>query len=180
MVAKVTLATVVVSPEPLTRYAIARTVEERFGGENGVLRTKLRHAYNQVPALEEAGLIRVVGSVPTRPGGERTPLFGATQAGVEKWRSWLSEPITMPYPMTGALSRLRGTRPRDYATMLQIIDRFEALLQRMLHGAREPGEPESLVDRFALLWNRRELVAQLQWCQHVRDELYERLGDARP
>lgn len=179
VVARVTLATVVVAPEPLTRYAIARTVEERFGGETGVLRTRLRHAYGQVPVLEKTGLIRIVGHVPTRPGREPTPLLAATQAGVEDWRAWLASPITMPDAMTGALSRLKAVRPGDFATMLQIIDRYEALIRRMVHQAVEPGEPESVADRLALLWNKRELVAQLQWCQHARDDLYERMGSER-
>jgi len=173
VVARVTLATVVVAPEPLTRYAIARTVEERFGGEHGVLRTRLRHAHNQVPALEEAGLIRVVDSVPTRPGRAPTPLFGATQAGVEDWRAWLAEPIAMPDAMTATLTRLKSVRPGDYATMLHIIDRYEALLQRMVQQAVDPGRPEIVTDRLALLWSRRELVAQLQWCQHARDDIHE-------
>ncbi len=175
IVARVTLATVVVAPEPLTRYAVARTVEERFGGESGVLRTRLQHAFELVPKLEEAGLIRVVGTAPSRG----TALLAATQAGVEDWREWLAGPIAMPDAMTGALSRLKAVRPGDYATMLQIIDRYEALLQRMVHQAVDPGEPESVADRLALLWNRRELVAQLQWCQHARDDLYERMGERR-
>lgn len=169
VVARVTLATVVVAPEPLTRYAVARTVEERFGGEHGVLRTRLQHAFDQVPKLQRAGLIRVVGTEPSRG----TNVLAATQAGVEDWRSWLAEPIMMPGAMTAALTRLEAVRPGDYATMLQIIDRYEALLQRMVHQAVDPGQPEIITDRLALLWNRRELVAQLQWCQHSRDHIHE-------
>lgn len=172
VVARVTLATVVVAPAPLTRYAIARTVEERFGGEHGVLRTRLQHAHELVPKLERAGLIRVVGSEPTRG----TALLAATPAGVEDWRSWLAEPITMPDAMTRVLTRLKGVRPGDYATMLLLIDRYEALLQRMVHQSVDPGQPAIVTDRLALLWNRRELVAQLQWCQHARDHL----ADAMP
>jgi hypothetical protein len=173
VVARVTLATVVLAPEPLTRYAISRRVEARFGGEHGVLRTRLQHAYDLVPRLKHAGLIRVVGTVPTRPGREPTDLLAATQAGVEDWRAWLASPITMPDAMTGALSRLYAVRPSDYATMLSIIDRYEAMLQRIVQQAADPGEPEGVADRIGLLWNRRQLVAQLQWCQHARDVIHE-------
>jgi hypothetical protein len=75
--------------------------------------------------------------------------------------------------MTAALTRLKAVRPGDYATMLQIIDRYEALLQRMVHQAVDRGQPETITDQLALLWNRRELVAQLQWCQHSRDHIHE-------
>lgn len=180
VVARVTLAAVVVASEPLTRYAIARTVEERFGGERGVLRTRLRHAHEQVPALEDAGLIRVVGTVPSRVGGEPTALFAATQAGVEDWRGFVASPITMPDAMTGALTRLKAVRQGDYATMLDIVDRCEELLQRMLHQSVDPGQPEVVADRLALLWNRRELVAQLQWCQHARDHIADEMAGGRP
>jgi DNA-binding PadR family transcriptional regulator len=179
VVATVTLATVVLAPEPLTRYAVARRVEARFGGENGVLRTKLQHAYDQVPGLERAGLIRVVGSVPTRTGKERTSLFAATQAGVEYWRSWLAEPIAMPDAMIGAVTRLKGVRPGDCVTMLGIIDRCEATLQMVVHQAVDPGEPAGVADRIGLLWNRRQLIAQLQWCQHARDIIHDEMGGAQ-
>jgi DNA-binding PadR family transcriptional regulator len=172
---------VVLAPEPLTRYAVARRVEERFGGENGILRTRLQHAYDLVPRLERARLIRVVGTVPTRPGREPTALLAATQAGVEDWRAWLADPITMPDAMTRALSRLYAVRPTDYATMLSIIDRYEAMLQRIVQQAIDRDQPAGVADRIGLLWNRRELVAQLQWCQHARDILYDELAgrDAR-
>lgn len=169
VVARVTLATVVLAPEPLTRYAVARAVEERFGGEDGILRTKLQHAYDQVPALERAGLIRTVGTAPTRSGKEPTRLLAATQAGVVEWREWLASPIAMPDAMTGALSRLRAVRAGDYGTMLAIIDRYEAMLRTIVQRADDPVEHENVVDRMRLVWNRRELVAQLQWCQHSRD-----------
>lgn len=169
VVATVTLATVVTAPEPLTGYAIARTVEERFGGDNGILRTRLQHAYDQVPRLESAGLIRAVGSVPPRG----TALFAATPAGVEHWRNWLTEPIAPPEPMTQVLTRIKATRPGDYRTMLRIIDSFEALLRRMVHYARDPRAPEGIADSLMLLWSRRDLVARLQWCQHARDEIAE-------
>jgi hypothetical protein len=173
VVARVTLATVVLAPEPLTRYAVARTVEARFGGEHGILRTRLQHAYDLVPKLKHAGLIRVVGAVPTRPGRDPTDLLAATQAGVQDWRAWLGSPIAMPDAMTGALSRLHAVRPGDYATMLEIIDRYEAMLQRIVQQAVDPGHPVDIADRIGLLWNRRELVAQLQWCQHSRDIIQE-------
>jgi hypothetical protein len=179
VVARVTLAAVVLAPEPLTRYAVARTVEERFGGESGILRTKLQHAYDQVPALEKAGLIRVVGRVPTRSGRERTSLLAATQAGVEDWRAWLASPITMPDAMTGALSRLHALRPGDYGTMIEIIDRYEAMLRRIVQQAVDPGAPGDVVDRVRLVWNRRELVAQLQWCQHSRDIIHEAMAGSQ-
>lgn len=180
VVARVTLATVVLAPEPLTRYAVARAVEDRFGGEDGILRTKLQHAYDQVPALERARLIRMVGTAPTRGGREPTRLLAATQAGVEDWRAWLSAPIAMPDAMTGALVRLRAVRPGDYATMTSIVDRYEAMLQTIVQRAVDPGEPENVVDRIRLVWNRRELVAQLQWCQHSRDIIAEAMTGARP
>jgi len=176
VVARVTLATVVLAREPLTRYAVARTVETRFGGENGILRTRLQHAYDLVPRLKHAGLIRVVGTVPTRPGREPTDLLAATQAGVEDWRAWLAGPITMPDAMTRALSRLYAVRPADYASMLQIIDRYEATLQAIVQQAIDSGDPGDVADRIGLLWNRRELVAQLQWCQHARDVIYEEMS----
>lgn len=174
VVATVTLATVVVAPEPLTGYAIARTVEQRFGGDNGVLRTRLQHAYDQVPRLERAGLIRAVGTV--EPRG--TALYAATQAGVEHWRGWLSEPITMPDAMTQVLTRIKATRPGDYRTMLRILDNYEDLLRRTVHHATDPNPPETVADRLALMWSRRELVAKLQWCQHARDQLLEAMRGA--
>jgi hypothetical protein len=173
------LATVVLAPEPLTRYAVARTVEARFGGESGILRTRLQHAYDLVPRLKQAGLIRVVGSVPTRPGREPTDLLAATQAGVQDWRAWLASPITMPDAMTAALSRLHAVRPSDYATMLAIIDRYEATLQRIVQQAVDPGAPGDVVDRIRLVWSRRELVAQLQWCQHSRDIVHEAMAGSQ-
>jgi len=176
VVARVTLATVILAPEPLTRYAVAQAVEARFGGEHGVLRTRLQHAFDQVPKLERAGLVRVVGTAPTG----RTSLLAATQAGVADWRDWLAAPITMPDAMTAALARLKAVRFGDYVTMLQIIDRYEALLQRMVQQAIDPGRPEDIADRIALLWNRRDLVAQLQWCQHSRDHLYEAMRSGGP
>jgi DNA-binding PadR family transcriptional regulator len=176
VVARVTLATIVLAPEPLTRYAVARTVEERFGGEGGILRTRLQHAYDVVPRLKNAGLIRVVGEVPTRPGREPTDLLAATSAGVEDWRFWLAGPITMPDAMTRALSRLYAVRPGDFATMLQIIDRYEATVQAIVQHAIDPGEPADVADRIGLLWNRRELVAQLQWCQHARDVILDEMA----
>lgn len=178
VVARVTLATVVLAPEPLTRYAVARAVEELFGGEDGILRTKLQHAYDQVPALEVARLIRVVGTTPTRTGREPTRLWAATQAGVEDWRAWLASPIRMPDAMVGALARLRAARPGDHATMLRIVDRYEAMLRAMVQRAADPGDPASVVDRIRLVWNRRELVAQLQWCQHSRDIINEAMSGA--
>ncbi len=173
VVARVTLATVVVAPEPLTRYAIARTVEERFGGEHGILRTRLQHAFDLVPKLKQAGLVREVGTVLTRPGRGPTALLAATPAGVEDWRAWLSGPITMPDAMTRALSRLYAVRPGDYATMLAIVDRYEGALQRTLQQAADPGEAAGVADRIGQLWHRRQLVAQLQWCQHARDIVHE-------
>jgi DNA-binding PadR family transcriptional regulator len=168
------LATIVLAREPLTRYAIARDVERRFGGEEGILRTKLQHAYDQVPALEAASLIRVVGTAPTRSGREPTKLLAATQAGVHDWRAWLSSPIAMPDAMTGALARLHAVRPGDFATMVGIIDRYEAMLQTLVQRADDPIGQDDLLDRIRMVWNRRELVAQLQWCQHSRDII----GDA--
>jgi hypothetical protein len=173
VVARVTLATVVLAREPLTRYAIARAVEARFGSESGPLRTKHQGAYDQVPGLERAGLIHKVGMVPARPSGKPTGLWAATRAGVETWRGWLTSPIAMPDAMTEALSRLYAVRPGDYATMVSIIDRLESVLQRTVHDAVEPDEPEAVADRIGLLWNRRQLVAQLQWCQHARDIIQE-------
>jgi hypothetical protein len=178
VVARVTLATVVLAPEPLTRYAIARTVEARFGGENGILRTRLQGAYDEVPKLREAGLLVEVGTVPTRPGRQPTALLAATRAGVEDWRAWLASPIAMPDAMTGALARLYAVRPGDHATMLSIIDRFEAILQRIVQQAVDPGEPDGVADRIGLLWSRRQLVAQLQWCQHARDIIHEAMPGA--
>jgi len=180
VVARVTLATIVVSPEPLTRYAVGRTVEARFGAASGILRTRLQHAYDLVPKLLDAELIRVVGTVPTRPGKERTHLFAATQAGVADWREWLAGPITMPDAMTRAMSRLYATRRGDYATMIAIIDRCEATLEAVVHQATDPGDPPEVADRIGLLWNRRELVAQLQWCQHARDVIYEEMSGSDP
>lgn len=176
VVARVTLATIVVAPEPLTRYAVGRTVETRFGAASGVLRTRLQHAYDLVPKLLDAELIRVVGTVPTRPGKEPTHLYAATQAGVADWREWLAGPITMPDAMTRALSRLYAVRRGDYATMLAIVDRYEATLQAVVQQAIDPGSPADVADRIGLLWNRRELVAQLQWCQHARDVIYEEMS----
>jgi hypothetical protein len=173
VVARVTLATVVLAPEPLTRYAIARTVEARFGSESGPLRTKSQGAYDQVPGLQQAGLIHTVGTVRARPSGKPTALWAATKTGVEAWRGWLTSPIAMPDAMTEALSRLYAVRAGDYATMVSIIDRLEAVLQRTVHDAVEPETPEAVADRIGLLWNRRQLVAQLQWCQHARDILQE-------
>jgi hypothetical protein len=170
------LATIVLAPEPLTRYAVARKVEERFGATSGILRTRTQHAYDLVPKLREAGLVRVVGTVPTRPGKDPTDLLAATQAGVADWREWLAGPITMPDAMTRALSRLYAVRRGDYATMLAIIDRYEATLQAVVQHAVDPGSPPDVADRIGLLWNRRELVAQLQWCQHARDEIYEEMS----
>ena len=180
VVARVTLATVVLAPEPLTRYAIARRVEARFGGANGILRTKLNHAYDVVPGLEADGLIRVVGEAKTLTGREPTKLFAATAAGVADWRGFLAEPITMPDAMRRALSRLYSVRHGDFAMMLAIIDRFEALLQQIVHQAVDPGTPEELVDHMSVMWSRRLLVAQLQWCQHARDAVNEAMaGDPR-
>lgn len=164
------------APEPLTRYAVGRTVETRFGAASGILRTRLQHAYDLVPKLLEAELIRVVGTVPTRPGREPTDLLAATPTGVEDWRSWLAGPITMPDAMTKALSRLYAVRRGDYATMLAIIDRYEATLQAVVQQAIDLGHPADVADRIGLLWNRRELVAQLQWCQHARDVIYEEIS----
>ncbi|MBS1870641.1 MAG: hypothetical protein JSS99_13375 [Actinobacteria bacterium] len=164
----------------MTRYAVARRVEARFGGEHGILRTRLQHAYDVVPRLKDAGLIRVVGTVPTRPGKEPTDLLAATSSGVADWRAWLAEPITMPDAMTRALSRLYAARPGDVPTMLQIIDRYEATLQAAVQHAIDPGESADVADRIALLWNRRELVAQLQWCQHARDIVYEEMTGRDP
>jgi hypothetical protein len=175
VVARVTLATVVVSPQPLTRYAIARTVEERFGGESGILRTKLQHAYDEVPELAKARLIRAVDTVPTRSGGE-TSVWGATQAGVADWRAWLTSPITMPDAMTGALARLRAVRPGDYPTMLRIIDRYEAMLQQIVQRADDPSGRQDIHERIQMAWSRRDLVAQLQWCQHSRDIVHEEIA----
>jgi len=180
VVARVTLATIVIAPEPLTRYAIGRTVETRFGAASGILRTRLQHAYDLVPKLLDAELIRVVGTAPTRPGKEPTYLFAATQAGVADWREWLSGPITMPDAMTRALSRLYAVRKGDFATMLTIIDRYEATLQAVVQQATDPGDPADVADRIGLLWNRRELVAQLQWCQHARDIVYEEMTGRVP
>ncbi len=175
-----TLATIVLAPEPLTRYAVARTVEARFGGEGGILRTRLQHAYDLVPRLKDAGLVRVVGTVLTRPGRDLTDLLAATPSGVEDWRSWLAGPITMPDAMTRALSRLYAVRKGDYATMLAIIDRYEATVQAIVQHAIDPDEPADVADRIGLLWNRRELVAQLQWCQHARDVIYEEMSRGDP
>lgn len=180
VVARVTLATIVVSPESLTRYAVGRRVEARFGAASGILRTRFQHAYDLVPKLLDAELIRVVGSVPTRPGKEPTHLYAATQAGVADWREWLAGPITMPDAMTRALSRLYAVRKGDYATMLAIIDRYEATLQAVVQQAVDPGDPADVADRIGLLWNRRELVAQLQWCQHARDVIYEAMAERDP
>ena len=171
-----TLATIVLAPEPLTRYGVARAVEARFGGESGILRTRRQHAYDLVPKLMEAELIRTVGTVPTRPGKEPTDLLAATSAGVADWREWLAGPITMPDAMTRALSRLYAVRRGDYATMLAIVDRYEATLQAVVQHAVDFGSPADVADRIGLLWNRRELVAQLQWCQHARDEIYEEMS----
>ena len=170
------MATIVLSPEPLTRYAVGRAVEARFGGESGILRTRYQHAYDLVPKLMDAGLVRVVGTVPTRPAKELTHLLAATPTGVQDWRSWLAGPITMPDAMTRALSRLYAVRRGDYATMLAIIDRYEATLQAVVQQAVDPGSPADVADRIGLLWNRRELVAQLQWCQHARDVIYEEMS----
>ena len=175
-----TLATIVLAPEPLTRYAVARAVEARFGAASGILRTRMQHAYDLVPKLKDAELIRVVGAVPTRPGREPTDLLAATQTGVEDWRAWLAGPITMPDAMTRALSRLYAVRKRDYATMVAIIDRYEATLQAVVQQAIDPGDPADIADRIGLLWNRRELVAQLQWCQHARDVIYEEMSERDP
>ncbi len=171
-----TLATVVLAPEPLTRYAVARAVETRFGGERGILRTRRQHAYDLLPRLKTAGLIRVVGTVPTRSSGDLTDLLAATQAGVADWRAWLAGPITMPDAMIRALSRLYAVRKGDYATMLAIIDRYEATVRAIVQHAIDPGEPADVADRIGLLWNRRQLVAQLQWCQHARDEIYDEMA----
>lgn len=172
-----TLATIVVSPESLTRYGVGRRVEARFGATSGILRTRFQHAYDLVPKLLEAELIRVVGTVPTRPGKEPTHLYAATPAGVADWREWLAGPITMPDAMTRALLRLYAVRKGDYATMLAIIDRYEATLQAIVQQATDPGDAADVADRIGLLWNRRELVAQLQWCQHARDVIYEAMAD---
>jgi hypothetical protein len=155
----------------MTRYQIGRAVESRFGG-TGILRPTLQNVHSLVPKLRDAGLIRDVGMVRTL-AGERTPLLAATPAGVEDWRVFLAGPITMPDGMRRALSRLYAVRPGDYPTMLSIVDRFEATLQRAIHYGVDPAEPEGFVDRLGLLWNRRDLVAQLQWCQHARDEILE-------
>jgi hypothetical protein len=171
----VTLATIVLAPEPLTRYAVGRTVEARFGAASGLLRTRLQHAYDLVPKLLDAELIRVVGTVATRPGKDPTQLYAATQAGVADWREWLAGAITMPDAMTRALSRLYAVRKGDYATMLAIVDRYEATLQAVVRQAIDPGDPADVADRIGLLWNRRELVAQLQWCQHARDVIHEEM-----
>lgn len=178
VVARVTLATVVLAPEPLTRYAVAKVVEDRFGGDDGILRTKRQHAYDLVPALEASGLIRVVGTAPTRTSREPTNLFGATQAGVQDWRTWLSSPITVPEAMTGALARLYAVRQGDFATMLGIIDRYEATLQLLVQRAEDPVAPGHVVERMRSLWSRRELVAQLQWCQHSRDIVADAMAGA--
>jgi len=163
-----------VSPEPLTRYAIARIVEERFGGESGILRTKLQHAYEEVPALAKAGLIRAVASVPTHSGGT-TSVWGATQGGVIDWRTWLTEPITMPEAMTGVLARLRACRPGDYPMMLGIVDRYEAMLQQIPQRAVDPRGPLDVHQRVLMAWSKRDLVAQLQWCQHSREIFLEEM-----
>jgi len=173
IVARVTLATIVRAPEPLTRYAAGRAVEARFGGETGVLRTRFQHAYDLVPRLERDGLIRAVGNVRANTDTGWTAILAATSEGVKDWRAFLAAPITMPDATARALSRLYAVRSGDYATMLDIIDRYEATLQRSVLDATGRFVPEDVVDRIGLLWNRRELTAQLQWCQHARDEIEE-------
>ncbi|MBB4664265.1 DNA-binding PadR family transcriptional regulator [Conexibacter arvalis] len=168
------------APEPLTRYAVAKAVEQRYGGDDGILRTKRQHAYDLVPALEANGLIRVVGTAPTRTSREPTSLFGATQAGVHDWRAWLSSPIAMPDAMTGALARLYAVRQGDFATMLGIIDRYEAMLRLMVQRAEDPVAPDHIVERIRSVWSRRELVAQLQWCQHSREIVTDAMAGTSP
>lgn len=173
VVARVTLATIVLAPAPLTRYAVGRTVETRFGAASGILRTRLQHAYDLVPKLLDRELIRVVGTVPTRPGKEPTQLFAATQAGVADWREWLAGPITMPDAMTRALSRLYAVRRGDYATMLAIIDLCEGQLHRVLERP-VPSDDVPLTARLAHSARRNRAVADLRWCHDARDELAAR------
>ena len=138
VVARVTLATIVLAPEPLTRYAVAPHGRDAVRCRERDPAHRLQHAYDLVPKLMDAELIRVVGTVPTRPGKEPTRPLAATQAGVADWREWLGGPITMPDAMTRALSRLYAVRRGDYATMLAIIDRYEATLQAVVQQADGP------------------------------------------
>lgn len=165
------LAGVVLSPEPLTRWGVGQAVGVRF--EDVLPSWDPSHAYGHVRTLVRADLV-----VPF--GDKRQPRLRASSAGVGTWRGWLASPIDPRSALRDALARLRACREHDYATMLAIIDRYEATLQAVVQQASDPGDPADVADRIGLLWNRRELVAQLQWCQHARDVIYEEMPGREP
>jgi DNA-binding PadR family transcriptional regulator len=172
------LSTVITAPGH--GYDVGARMEERFGG---VVRSSHRHAHEHLRALEGDGLVEAVAPdevrefAPPRSRRATGNVFRATRRGVEAWRGWLTGPLDEARAMTDVLVRLRAVRPGDHATMLAIVDAFEANVARA--AARQPLLLDaSLPDLLGADLSGAILDAQRAWIADVRARLRDDVAAA--
>jgi DNA-binding PadR family transcriptional regulator len=139
---------------PMTGGQLVSSAGERFGGFFGVTRSQV---YRELPALAEAGLVRL-----GKQGPRSSQQYAVTAAGRRAFRSWLSapaEPDQMHSPLVLRLMHAGSLTPRQRADLVARSRRaYTARLDKARGAARVAGDryTKAAAD-FAVAHNRAML-----------------------
>ena len=122
---------------PMTGGQLVAAANERFGGFFGVTRSQV---YRELPALAEAGLVRL-----GRQGPRSSQQYALTAAGKRAFRTWLASAVTpdqLRSPLILRLVHAGSLTPRQRADLVtRARQAYTARLDTARAAARTTTEP---------------------------------------
>jgi DNA-binding PadR family transcriptional regulator len=156
-------------------YDIGTRFVGRYGG---LFNSTVPHVYKVLDLLEQKQLVEgsahpdvaLQGLKPSMRQPKR--FYRVSPGGARVCRGWLTGPIPSHDARRELWIRLRSTRPRDFDTILQLLDHFEyAVLATAGHVAESPENPVSVVDTLAREDRETMVEAELRWLASARDHV---------
>lgn len=152
-----------VSEDPAHGFALARAMAP--GGEVGQVWAMRRPlVYRALETLEQLGLIRPAGTVPSQSGPQRT-ILEVTPAGTQAIAGWLLEPVSHVRDARSLLMLkllFLARRGADSAPLLTAQrEQFSAQAERLSAAVDETDG----FDRALLLWRLHATTAAVQFTE---------------
>jgi DNA-binding PadR family transcriptional regulator len=112
---------------PGTSYDLERRLKERFGSA-GFGRGTARHA---IKRLADNGLIDITHD---RPAAAGPLMYGATPAGIEHFRGWITSSIPTPPIREELHAKIALCKPAQLLAMIQVVREAEKACMVQLQG----------------------------------------------